>query len=227
MTIAKRLGEQYRVFTLDLRNHGSSPWADEMSYKVMAEDVRQFIEANELGPVALLGHSMGGKTAMRLALDRPALIEKLVVADIAPVAYEHSSAVYVEAMQAIDIGALSSRGQIDDLLAATVPESRIRAFLLRNLVRQEEGFTWRVNLDVLAKAMLALMAFPSDVHDRFDKPSMFLAGANSDYVLPAHRAEIQRFFPKAETHYIADAGHWLHAEQPTVFHAHLQEFLNR
>lgn len=225
-THAKHLGEAHRVFTLDLRNHGGSPWADEMSYELMAGDVRLFIETNNLGPVVLIGHSMGGKTAMRLALDRPSLIEKLVVADIAPVAYEHSFGGYVDAMLAIGVEGLSSRQQIDDLLATTVPEAAIRAFLLQNLVRQEQGFVWRANLASLAKAMPALMAFPSDIDDRFTSPSVILAGMTSDYVQTAHQAEIQRLFPNAETRYIADAGHWLHAEQPAVFFAHLQDFLS-
>lgn len=226
-TLAKRLGETHRVFALDLRNHGSSPWADEMTYELMAGDVRQFIEVNGLGPVTLIGHSMGGKTAMRLALDKPSLIEKLVVVDIAPVAYQHSFGGYVEAMQAIDVASLSSRNEIGDRLSATVPEAGVRAFLLQNLIRQDEGFAWRANLDGLAKAMPALMTFPSTDDDRFDRPTVFLAGVNSDYVKPAHETEIQRHFPNAETHRIADAGHWLHAEQPDSFLAHVQEFLKR
>lgn len=224
-TLGKRLGEAHRVFALDLRNHGASPWADEMSYELMAWDVRSFIEANDLGPVILIGHSMGGKTAMRLALDAPSLIEKLVVVDIAPVNYDHGFGAYVDAMQAIGVGGLSSRNEIDDLLAATVPEAGIRAFLLQNLVRQDQGFAWRTNLAGLATAMPALMTFPSSQDDRFANPSIVLAGMNSSYVQPAHRVEIRRLFPEAEVRYIADAGHWLHAEQPVVFLAHLQDFL--
>ena len=225
-TIAKRLGDAHKVYTLDLRNHGGSPWTDEMSYELMAGDVGQFIESNNLGPVILIGHSMGGKTAMRLALDRPSLIEKLAVVDIAPVNYERGFGGYVEAMQAIDVEGLATRGEVDDHLADVVPDAAVRAFLLQNLVRQDQGFVWRANLQGLARAMPALMTFPSSDIDRFVNPAIVLAGMNSDYVQAAHQAEIQRLFPKAETRYIADAGHWLHAEQPTVFLAHLKDFLS-
>jgi pimeloyl-ACP methyl ester carboxylesterase len=226
-THAKRLGEAFRVFALDLRNHGGSPWAEAMSYQLMADDVRLFIEANDLGPVTLIGHSMGGKTAMRLALDAPSLIEKLVAVDIAPVAYDHSFGGYVEAMRAIDVGSLSSRGAIDQRLSSAVPEAGVRAFLLQNLVRQDQGFAWRANLDVLAEAMPDLMSFPASEDDRFEKPAIFLAGGHSDYVRPTHQAEIQRLFPEAEIRFIADAGHWVHAEQPAAFMAHLQDFLSQ
>ncbi len=225
-TIAKQLGETYQVFTLDLRNHGGSPWSDEMTYDAMAADVAHFIDESNLGPVNLIGHSMGGKTSMRLALDRPSLIERLVVVDIAPVAYEHSSASYVEAMRAIDVEQYVNRKDIDALLSAAVPEAGIRAFLLQNLVREDRGFSWRANLDGLAKAMPALMAFPSTGKDPFERQTMFLAGKNSDYVLPSHQGEVARLFPSAKTHHIADAGHWLHAEQPAVFLEMLQEFLS-
>ena len=201
------------------------PGRIEMTYELMADDVRRFIEVHELGPVTLIGHSMGGKTSMRLALNQPSLIEKLVVVDIAPVAYEHSFEGYVEAMQAIDVGDLSSRQEIDELLAATVPEAGVRAFLLQNLLRQEQGFAWRANLEGLVKAMPALMSFPSADDEGFDQPTMFLAGVNSDYIKPAYGPEIKRLFPNAEINDVADAGHWLHAEQPDAFLEHVQRFL--
>jgi pimeloyl-ACP methyl ester carboxylesterase len=164
---------------------------------------------------------------MRLALDAPSLIEKLVAVDIAPVAYDHSFGGYVEAMRAIDVGSLSSRGAIDQRLSSAVPEAGVRAFLLQNLVRQDQGFAWRANLDVLAEAMPDLMSFPASEDDRFEKPAIFLAGGHSDYVRPTHQAEIQRLFPEAEIRFIADAGHWVHAEQPAAFMAHLQDFLSQ
>lgn len=224
-SIAKRLAQTRKVVTLDLRNHGGSPWADEMTYPLMAADVRSFIERTALGPVTLIGHSMGGKTAMRLALGAPSLIERLVVVDIAPADYEHGFGAYVEAMQAIDVAALSSRGEVDDRLAATVPEAPVRAFLLQNLVRQDQGFSWRPNLDALASAMPALMSFPKERRDHFAGPALFLAGAESNYVKPVDREGIETLFPRADIRTIADAGHWLHAEQPTAFMAHVQQFL--
>lgn len=224
-SIAKRLAQTHKVVTLDLRNHGASAWSGDMSYPLMAADVRSFIERTALGPVTLIGHSMGGKTAMRLALGAPSLIERLVVVDIAPVDYRHGFGAYVDAMRAIDVEALSSRGEVDDLLAANVSEPAVRAFLLQNLVRQEQGFTWRPNLDGLGTAMPALMSFPTEDRDYFAGPALFLAGVNSEYVKPSDRGAIERLFHQADIRTVADAGHWLHAEQPTAFMAHVQQFL--
>lgn len=224
-SIAKRLAQKHKVVALDLRNHGSSPWADAMSYSLMAADVRAYIEENALGPVTMIGHSMGGKTAMRLALDAPSLVERLVVVDIAPVDYDHSTGEYVEALRVLELEGLTSRNAVDERLVADVPEQAIRAFLLQNLVRGETGFTWRANLDALSTAMPRLMSFPTGEHDGFRGPALFLAGASSNYVQPAHRPAIERLFAKADLRSIADAGHWVHAEQPTAFIAHLQHFL--
>jgi pimeloyl-ACP methyl ester carboxylesterase len=226
-TVAKRLSQKHRVETLDLRNHGGSPWADGMSYPLMAADVRAHIERTALGPVTVVGHSMGGKTAMRLALEAPSLVERLVVVDIAPVEYDHSTGEYVEALRRLELSGLSSRNEVDAILADDVPEPGIRAFLLQNLLREEDGFRWRANLDVLADAMPDLMTFPTRDYDRFSGKALFLAGANSDYVRPDHRDAIKTLFPSADIRMIADAGHWVHAEQPTAFLAHLQDFLER
>jgi len=224
-SIAKRLAERHKVLTLDLRNHGSSAWATGMSYPLMAADVRAYIEQNALGPVTVIGHSMGGKTAMRLALSAPSLVERLVVVDIAPVEYDHSTGAYVEAMRKLDLDGLTSRNDVDERLEEAVPEPVIRAFLLQNLMRQDDGFAWRPNLEALAAAMPDLMAFPVGEHDHYRGPTLFLAGASSDYVQTAHRAAIKQLFTKADIRMIADAGHWVHAEQPAAFLAHLQDFL--
>lgn len=226
-TIAKRLAERHQVVTLDLRNHGGSPWADRMSYPLMAADVRAYIENAALGPVTVIGHSMGGKAAMRLALDAPSLVERLVVVDIAPVDYDHGTGAYVEAMRGLDVAVLSSRNEVDERLAAEVPEAAIRAFLLQNLVHGAEGFAWRANLDALSRAMPELMAFPRGEHDNYRGPALFLSGAGSTYVRPAHRPVIRELFGQADLRVIADAGHWVHAEQPAAFLAHLQDFLSR
>ena len=226
MTIAKRLAQKNRVETLDLRNHGASPWADGMTYPLMASDVRAHIERTALGPVTVVGHSMGGKAAMRFALEAPSLVARLVIVDIAPVDYDHSTGEYVEALRRLDLLGLSSRNDVDALLAEDVPEPGIRAFLLQNLLRESGGFRWRANLDVLSKAMPDLMAFPIRPHDQYRGPTLFLAGANSDYVRPSYRDAIKTLFPSADIRMIADAGHWVHAEQPAAFLAHLQDFLN-
>jgi pimeloyl-ACP methyl ester carboxylesterase len=226
-TVAKRLAGRHRVITLDLRNHGGSPWSDEMSYPEMAADVRAYIENAALGPVTVIGHSMGGKTAMRLALDAPSLVERLVVVDIAPVDYDHSTGEYVEALRALDLDGVTSRNDLDERLADSVAEPAIRSFLLQNLIRGEQGFTWRANLDVLSEAMPSLMSFPLSDHDSYRGPTLFIAGANSHYISSDHKPAIERLFHRSELRVIADAGHWVHAEQPAAFLAHLQHFLEQ
>ncbi len=160
-TVAKRLGDQHHVHALDMRNHGASPWSDDMSYAAMADDIRAYIEDNGLGQASVLGHSMGGKAAMTLALLHPELVEKLIVADIAPVAYRHTMISYVEAMQAVDLSTVTRRGEVDAQLKAAVPEAPIRSFLLQNLVAENGAFSWRINLAALADRMDEITGFPT------------------------------------------------------------------
>ncbi|HYD29946.1 MAG TPA: alpha/beta fold hydrolase [Azospirillaceae bacterium] len=216
-TIAKRLAERARVFTLDARNHGNSPWADSMTYPEMAEDVRAFIVAKGLVPAAVMGHSMGGKILMHLALEHPEMVDRLVVVDMAPVAYGHTQLPYVRAMKAVDLSRVSRRGDVDAALAASVPEVGIRAFLLQNLVQEDRRWAWRINLDVIERDMAAIMDFPMPGGMRpFDKPALFLAGAKADYIRPEHHERIRALFPQAVIEMVPDAGHWVHAEKPSV-----------
>jgi len=224
--IAKQLGESARVFALDLRNHGRSPWADAMSFNAMAGDVAAFVERHELRPATVIGHSLGGKVAMRLALSRPSLVERLVVVDVAPVAYRHSFAGYVAALRRIDLSALSRRSEADQALQAAIPEPGIRSFLLQNLVQSDAGFSWRINLAALADNMGELMGFPVEPAAAYRGPTLFLAGGRSDYIGPEHEALIARLFPQARHAVIEDAGHWVHAERPAEFLAELQAFAN-
>ena len=231
-TVAKRLGAGHRVHALDMRNHGGSPWSDDMGYADMADDVGGYMEdkvvGKGLGPVSLLGHSMGGKAAMVLALTRPDLVDKLVVADIAPVGYSHTLMPYVEAMRAVDLSGVTRRGEVDAQLASSIPEPPIRSFLLQNLVAENGTFSWRINLKALGDRMDEMTAFPTgDLAGRsYDKPTLFLHGERSDYVRPSHHEEIRRLFPNARIEGIADAGHWLHAEQPDRFVDSVLAFLD-
>ncbi|EWY36483.1 esterase [Skermanella stibiiresistens SB22] len=227
-TVAKRLGDSHRVHALDMRNHGGSPWSSDMGYADMAEDVEDYIEGRHLGPVSLLGHSMGGKAAMVVALTRPDLVDKLIVADIAPVTYRHTLMPYVEAMRAVDLSGVGRRGEVDTQLAASIPEAPIRGFLLQNLVAENGAFSWRINLEALGDRMDELTAFPTaDLAGlRFDKPTLFLAGERSDYVRPSAHDEIKRLFPNSRVETLANAGHWLHAEQPDRFVDSVLAFLD-
>jgi esterase len=226
-TIAKRLGDHARVFALDLRNHGSSSWADASTYDDMAEDVRAFIEERSLEPATLIGHSMGGKVAMRVALLYHDLVDRLVIVDIAPVPYRHSFDDYIDAMRSVDVAGTTRRSDVESELARAIPDPGVRAFLLQNLTRSEAGFEWRVNLDALAMNMEDIIGWPDTGVARFEGPTLFVAGERSDYLLPEHQGEIERLFPNAEIAVIKDAGHWVHAEQPAAFIERIETFLGR
>ncbi len=216
--IGKRMATDRRVTAVDMRNHGDSPWHDSHGYSDMAGDLAQVLQDV---PADILGHSMGGKAAMTLALTRPDLVNRLVVADIAPVAYDHSQMDYVEAMQAVDPSSVSSRRDLTAQLGDMEPEDA--AFLAQSFDRGEKR--WRLNLDVLAREMPAIMGFP-DLDARFDGPALFLSGGASDYVQDAHRPAIEALFPAAAFHAIEGAGHWLHAEKPAEVEAALRAFLD-
>jgi pimeloyl-ACP methyl ester carboxylesterase len=222
---AKALGEARRVFALDLRNHGRSPWAETMSFDDMAGDVAAFVDRHELSPAAIIGHSLGGKVAMRLALMRPELVRRLVVVDVAPVAYDHSFAHYIEALRRVDLSHLQRRADADDALQPAIAAPGIRSFLLQSLVPSGGGFSWRANLGALEANMDGLMGFVAGPGETYPGPTLFLAGGRSDYVRPEHRPLIAELFPAASHAVIADAGHWVHAERPAEFLAELRHFL--
>ena len=214
-SIARQLKEQFEIFALDLRNHGASFWADAMDYPTLAEDIAGFIQQRGLSKANIIGHSMGGKTAMTLALSQPELVAKLLVVDIAPVAYGHSHAPFIDALLALDLDNLNNRKQADEALREAIPEDGVRLFLLQNLVQEEGRFRWRINLPTLRNTMPTLVDFPA-LDSHFEGSALFLYGSNSDYVLPEHQTEIERFFPNAQLQSVPGAGHWLHAEQPAV-----------
>jgi pimeloyl-ACP methyl ester carboxylesterase len=203
-----------------MRNHGESPMTDTHSYVDMAADLGEVIGE---GPWDIVGHSMGGKAAMVLALTQPDKLRKLVVADIAPVGYGHTQVQYIEAMRAVDLAQVETRGDADRQLAPHVPEDGIRAFLLQSL--DVKGRRWRLNLDVLEREMPGIIGFP-DVDGQFDGPALFLSGGDSDYVRPEHRDRIRALFPRARFAKIPGAGHWLHAEKPREFEAAIRVFLD-
>lgn len=219
--IAKRLAETRRVVSVDMRNHGASPWAAPHSYEAMADDLAEVI-GSQGGVADVVGHSMGGKAAMMLALRAPAAVRKLVVADIAPVAYGHSQQGMIDAMRTVDLSSVETRADADAQLALAVDEPGVRAFLLQSLdVRTRR---WRFNLDQLQADMALVLGFPA-VSDRFEGAVLMLSGGASDYVRSEHRAEVKRLFPAARFAKIPGAGHWLHAEKPRAFEAACGAFL--
>ncbi|MCR9150243.1 MAG: alpha/beta fold hydrolase [Rhodobacteraceae bacterium] len=224
--IAKRLAEARQVIAVDMRNHGDSPWQDSHRYRDLAADLAGVI-AGQGGRADVLGHSMGGKAAMALALTRPEMVRKLIVADIAPVAYGHSQSHLIAAMRALPLEQVTTRGDADRLLAGTVTDDATRAFLLQSLdLNAPGGPRWRLNLDVLEAEMDRITGWPDDLDGRFDGPALFLSGAASDYVRPEARGRIKALFPGAVMAKIPGAGHWLHAEKPREFEAAVAAFLD-
>jgi pimeloyl-ACP methyl ester carboxylesterase len=221
--IAKRLAADRQVVAVDLRNHGDSPRSADNDYPAMAGDLAETIES--LGGTAdLLGHSMGGKAAMVLALSEPERLRRLIVADMAPVAYDRTQLPYVEAMQAVDLAKVTRRAEAEAALAEAVPEPGVRAFLAQNVAVGPDGAAWKLNLPVLGAEMPKIMGWP-DIGGRFDGPTLFVTGASSDYVLPDALPRIRDLFPAARVEAIPDAGHWLHADRPAAFIAAVQSFL--
>lgn len=227
--IARRLAEDRRVVTVDLRNHAGSPWSARHGYADLAGDLAALIAhlAAEGAPrFDVLGHSMGGKAAMWLALTRPELVGRLIVADIAPVAYAHSQTPLIHAMRALDLDGMADRRSADARLAATVPEAGVRAFLLQSLDLRADPPRWRLNLDALEAGMDGIVGWPDPGGlPPFAGPTLFLAGALSDYVRPEHRPAIRALFPRALVARLPGAGHWLHADQPRPFEAAVRAFL--
>jgi len=222
--LARRLAETRRVISVDMRNHGDSFHDPDHSYPALAQDLARVIEAHG-GKADVLGHSMGGKAAMMLALTRPERVRRLVVMDIAPYAYGHSQTGFVDAMQAVDLSGLRLRSDADARLAAHVSDPGVRAFLLQSLDLKADPPRWKFNLDALREQMPLLVGWPEVAPGGFDGPALFLAGAESDYCRAPQAEAIRRHFPQAEIRVVEGAGHWLHADRPAEVAAAVEAFL--
>jgi pimeloyl-ACP methyl ester carboxylesterase len=221
--IARRLADSRDVIAVDLRNHGASPWTPTHGYPDMAADLADVIESLG-GRADVLGHSMGGKAAMWLALTEPARVDRLIVADIAPVAYTHDNTQHCRSMRALDLAGLDSRAEADRRLAALVPDAGLRAFFLQSLDLKADPPRWRLNLDVLEAEMPRIVGWP-EIRAQFPGRTLFLSGTESAYVLPAHREAILALFPAARFVRLPGAGHWLHADRPREFEETVRVFL--
>jgi len=217
-TLGRRLATTRRVVMVDMRNHGASPWHPDNSYPALAGDLAEAVERLCGGKAVVLGHSMGGKAAMTLALTRPDLLAGLIVADIAPVPHSHSHLGYIKVMQAVDLARVTRRSDADPVLAGAIPEPMLRSFLLQNLVVEDGRASWRLNLAALEANMPPLLGFPTDLPEAaYEGPALFLHGGASPYVPPETHPRIRALFPDAEIEALPGAGHWLHAEQPEAF----------
>ncbi|HAH22325.1 MAG TPA: alpha/beta hydrolase [Prolixibacteraceae bacterium] len=242
LTVAKKLSVRYKVYMIDQRNHGRSPNSGEHTYELLKEDLAAFFDQQKIDKAIVIGHSMGGKTAMYFAADYPERVEKLVVVDIAPKDYfllNDESQYYLhknilQAMLDIDFGRMESRKDIENYLIERVDSISIVQFLLKSVHRNKESqlFEWRLNAKVLYDNLDEIISGVNAkwFEDRlpiFNYPVLFIKGENSNYILPEDYPSIRRIYPEAIIRVIPHSGHWLHAEQPQLFMEVLEEFLNK
>ncbi len=227
-SVARQLATRYFIVVPDLRNHGQSPQHPDSGYAAMVDDLLGLFDQHGLANATLVGHSMGGKVAMHLALTHPQRVAGLAVVDMAPVRYTHSFAGVLAGFNAIDLTAIRSRADADAQMAEHVVGRPVRAFLLQNLIKRPAGWEWRANLDALAAAQREITGFPAQpAGAQFAGPTSFIFGDQSDYVTPDYLPQIQRYFPDAVQCPVAQAGHWVYADRPEGFMACLTEFLAR
>jgi esterase len=225
---SKQLAETHAVYGVDLRNHGESPHCDDLNYPAMADDVRALLATLNIDACYIIGHSMGGKVAMQLALTYPQLIEKLLVVDIAPVAYSSTADGHLNVMagmHALDFDSLHTRSEAEEQLTDYIEDEATRKFVLTNLVRDDTGnYKWRLNLSAIEKNYDRLREKPTGGAP-FTKPALFVKGALSNYIQAKDESEILQLFPNASVKIIMQAGHWLHADKPQAFQKIAADFL--
>lgn len=224
-TVAKRLSESRPVIVIDQRNHGRSDHADSNSYTDMVADLFEFIELHQLQHIHLAGHSMGGKVAMLFALQYPKMLSSLIVLDIAPRTYTHSHAPFLSALLEIDLSDLKSRSEADRALQTAIPDVATRLFLLQSLTGSPNNYRWRINIQVLHDYMDEIVGF-ANVDSQSSVDTLVLGGDKSTYINESDIVSIQRLFPDSSYTTIANAGHWLHAEQPEQVIAEMETFLS-
>ncbi len=225
LTFAKAISDHRKVYLIDQRNHGRSFHKDEHTYADLAADIKQFMEENGLKKADFLGHSMGGKTAMQFALTYPESVDHLIVVDIAPKAYEGGHEYILEALQSVKINEVESRKEVEEHLVQKINNKGVVLFLMKNLHRNTNGsYEWKANLEILSEKYDDIIS-SIDSKEKFDGKTMFLRGSKSDYILDSDFENIRALFPNAEIETVADAGHWIHAEQPEAIYDMISGFL--
>lgn len=226
-SISGRLGAHYRVFAVDLRNHGRSPHSDIFDYDVMAADLREFMEQQSLRSIALLGHSMGGKVAMKFAIEYSEQIDRLIIVDIGPKPYEPSKRYLLEALLSLDLTRYKSFANVDAALVPEVSNESLRKFLLKNIARDENGrLRWKVHLEVIYRNYDKL-ARGITAERTFDKPTLFIRGSRSNYIIDDDMPLSRQIFPQADIATLPEAGHWVHVDTPEEFLQAVLKFLNK
>jgi pimeloyl-ACP methyl ester carboxylesterase len=215
-SISKRLSSSCKVYSIDLRNHGQSPHSEIMSYPIMGDDLREFLDEHQIFEADMLGHSMGGKVAMQFALEHPARVAKLIVVDIAPKDYPPSQRSLLQALRDVKLQTFRSFGEIDAALAPAVRSPVLRQFLLKNLARDAGTFRWKISLDALIKNYDELTK-NIVVREPFNKPTLFIRGEQSKYIQDEDLTIIKQLFPQAQISTIPNAGHWVHSDASSEF----------
>jgi esterase len=223
-SIAKELEKDFTLYLVDQRNHGDSPHSEEWNYEVMVEDLKELIDEEGLDKIYLMGHSMGGKTAMNFAVEYPERVDRLIVADIAPRYYEVHHQTILEGLNSIKLDQIKSRKEADDQLAKYIDEVGIRQFLLKSLGRNSEGFVWKINLPVITEN-IEEVGEELDSDGKYEGPTLFLGGSNSNYIRQEDLPDILEHFPNYQIEFVQDAGHWLHAEKPEAVIQEVRRFL--
>lgn len=221
---AKVLAEDNKVYLLDQRNHGSSPHSKEFTYTAMSEDLKEFLKDKNLENPLIIGHSMGGKTVMKFAVDNPDFQASYIVMDISPKPYNRHHDEILDGLNSIDVDGLNSRQEADKQLSKYVSELGVRQFLLKNLDRTDKGFQWKINLPVITDQIENIGDGLAE-DDRCEKPFLFIKGNNSHYIKDKDAEGIKRHFPNSAIKGIDGAGHWLHAEKPKEFVAMVKNFM--
>ena len=225
-SLGRKLAVGRRVILADMRNHGASPWGQDVSYRAMADDLARLIRSQAGGRAIVLGHSMGGKSAMALSLTHTDMVAAAIIADIAPIQYSHTHLGILQAMRAADLSGITRRSDGDALMAAALPDPMLRSFILQNLVVEDGQARWRLNVEALEDGMDDLIGWPEALSAlSATLPVLSIFGGASDYVGPTAQSAITRHFPRAEFHEIHGAGHWLHAEEPADFWTAVQDWL--
>ncbi len=226
-TIAKRLASDYMVYIVDLRDHGKSEHSNDFNYQLLAQDIADFMESEWIHSAHIIGHSMGGKTAIQLVYDYPDLVEKLIVVDIGIKAYKGGHEIILKALQAVPIDNITSRDAVEEVLSEYVPERGIRLFLMKNLTRNKDSsYRWKMNLDLLINSYSKILA-EIPIVDPIDTPTLFVKGSKSKYIVDQDVPQLEAVFTDMSLVTIADAGHWVHAEQPSELLSTIKSFINK
>jgi len=226
VSFAKKFTDSYRVILVDQRNHGNSPHAEDFNYEAMAEDLNEFIDDHQLENPIIMGHSMGGKTAIEFSVRYPSKVDKLIVVDIAPKAYPVHHQKIIDGLFSLDLSSIKSRGQADEELKKAITDFGTRQFLLKNLSRDKNmGFKWKMNLPVISTHIHEVVAAVAE-GAHFLKPTLFIRGEKSDYIIDDDFDSIEDIFSDVEIITIEGAGHWIHADKPTALENAVSEFIN-